>query len=132
MRDVSEIWRRGAIPIEIIYWAIKGIDNADQCGAATSYDLRVRDALKTVHEWPDAPTYIDELIASERAEIETKRGHWIEGIEAMKFDGVLGDDYIVCSECRKPFCTIENCTEEFNFCPHCGANMVDAERGGTD
>lgn len=32
-------------------------------------------------------------------------------------------EWIVCSECGKPFNLIDNCTEEFNYCPNCGADM---------
>jgi hypothetical protein len=56
-------------------------------------------------------------------EQEQKRAHWIEGEAALSYDGVYGDDYIVCSGCHKAFCIMDNCTEEFDYCPHCGAEM---------
>ena len=32
-------------------------------------------------------------------------------------------DDIACSECLTKFSNIDNETERFNFCPHCGADM---------
>ena len=37
-------------------------------------------------------------------------------------------DDIACSECLTKFSNIDNETERFNFCPHCGADM----RGNND
>ncbi len=36
------------------------------------------------------------------------------------------EDQIMCSVCGASFNIIENCTEQFDFCPNCGAHM----RGG--
>ena len=43
---------------------------------------------------------------------------WIE-IE----DGNGNTDIIICSVCNTEFHTADNCTEEFYYCPHCGAKM---------
>lgn len=53
----------------------------------------------------------------------TKEAHWIEYPECLKYDGAYSNDQIVCSACKHVFCIIDNCTEEFDYCPHCGAKM---------
>ena len=50
--------------------------------------------------------------------VPVRHGKWIECHD--------DSDWIVCSECGKPFNIIDNCTEEFNYCPNCGA-MMDEE-----
>ena len=66
---------------------------------------------------------------------ERKKGKWIEDAETFykavndKGGGVdaatpyFTEDYIACSECLALFSAIDNCTESFNFCPNCGADM---------
>ena len=65
---------------------------------------------------------------------ERKTGKWIEDAETYykavneKGDGVNEDtpyfvDDIACSECLSLFSVIDNCTEKFNYCPNCGADM---------
>ena len=53
-------------------------------------------------------------------------GKWIGYPECLKFINAYASDHIVCSACEECFSIIDNCTERFNFCPHCGADM----RGG--
>lgn len=33
------------------------------------------------------------------------------------------EDEIICTACGANFNVIDNCTEKFNYCPHCGAKM---------
>ena len=49
-----------------------------------------------------------------------KHGHWIEK-----------DDECECPFCGKAWNYIDNCTETFNYCPHCGTKMdeVTEEQG---
>lgn len=65
---------------------------------------------------------------------ERKKGEWIEDAETYykavneKGGGVDEDtpffvDDIACSECLTLFSVIDNCTEGFDFCPACGADM---------
>lgn len=49
---------------------------------------------------------------------EVRHGRWEEASDG---------DGIVCSECRTDFCTMIHDTEKFNYCPNCGALMVEAE-----
>ena len=58
-----------------------------------------------------------------RAESERKKGEWIEYPDCLGYDGAYSDDQIVCSECHHVFSILDNCTEEFDFCPSCGADM---------
>jgi len=53
-------------------------------------------------------------------EQEQKTGEWIEIP-----DGNGGTDSILCPFCRNGWSVIDNCTETFNYCPHCGAKMVE-------
>lgn len=46
--------------------------------------------------------------------IENRRGHWIDAPECWE---------VTCSECGKTWSTYDNDTEEFFFCPACGAKM---------
>lgn len=66
---------------------------------------------------------------------ERKRGEWIEDAETFykavneKGGGVNEDtpffteDDVACSECLTLFNVLENRTDIFDFCPHCGADM---------
>lgn len=80
--------------------------------------------------------FVDACVAIEHAPIieERKKGKWIEDAETYyravneKGGGVDENtpyfvDDIACSECLTMFSTIENCTELFDFCPNCGADM---------
>ena len=57
------------------------------------------------------------------AEPERKKGEWVEYPDCLRYDGAYADDQIVCSACHHVFSVIDNCTEEFDFCPNCGADM---------
>ena len=80
------------------------------------------------HTEADAETRLMSL------EPERKKGKWIEDAETYykavneKGGGVdentpFFTDDIACSECLAMFSVIDNCTETFNFCPNCGADM---------
>ncbi len=58
------------------------------------------------------------------AEPERNKGEWIEYPECLAYEGAYTDTDIVCSACHHVFNIIDNCTEEFDFCPHCGAEMT--------
>jgi len=74
--------------------------------------------------------YFDDLPMCERRlmtdalsmlkEQDRERKEWIE-IE----DGNGNTDIIICSVCNTEFHTADNCTEEFYYCPHCGARMTE-------
>lgn len=51
------------------------------------------------------------------------RGTWIGYPECLKYPNAYADDHIVCSVCEECFSILDNCTERFDFCPHCGADM---------
>ena len=50
--------------------------------------------------------------------IENKKGHWIESPEFWD---------LTCSECGKTWGTCDNDTQDFCFCPSCGAEMTNVE-----
>lgn len=73
-------------------------------------------------------------------EQEPKTGHWIENTAEYykaineKGGGVNEDtdyfiDDIACSECLAKFSVIDNEAERFDFCPNCGAKMVEPQEG---
>jgi len=65
---------------------------------------------------PWAKEMAEELLTKQNAE-------WIEYPECLAYDGAYSDSHIVCSACKHVFSTMDNCTEEFDYCPHCGAKM---------
>lgn len=52
-----------------------------------------------------------------------RHGRWIGYPECLQYDNAIDDSYIVCSVCKEPFNIIDNDTERFDYCPHCGADM---------
>lgn len=51
------------------------------------------------------------------------RGKWIEFPAALAYKDAYCDTHIVCSACEAVFDIMDNCTETFNYCPNCGAEM---------
>jgi len=80
-------------------------------------------------------SYLQEYFISD---IQPKTGHWIEdagtyykaiherGCEPDENTPIFLDD-IACSECLTKFSVIDNETERFECCPHCGAKMVEPQ-----
>lgn len=75
-----------------------------------------------------------EQVVKEQPTIDPKKGKWIEDAETYykavneKGGGVnentpIFTDDIACSECLALFSVIDNETENFNYCPNCGADM---------
>lgn len=98
--------------------------------AAVRYMAQLSERTRIKEIVYDAPTI----------EPERKKGRWIEDAETFykavneKGGGVNEDtpyfvDDIACSECLALFSVIDNCTETFNFCPACGADMRGEENG---
>lgn len=52
-----------------------------------------------------------------------RQGHWIGYPECLKYENALDDSDIVCSVCGEAFDILDNDTERFAYCPHCGAKM---------
>jgi hypothetical protein len=52
-----------------------------------------------------------------------KHGEWIGFPERLEYENAFCDEHIVCSECHHVWNVIDNCTEEFKYCPNCGARM---------
>lgn len=50
-------------------------------------------------------------------------GRWIEYPDCLKYPNAYADDHIVCSVCEECFSVLDNDTERFWFCPHCGSDM---------
>ena len=51
------------------------------------------------------------------------RGEWVGYPECMKYPNAYADHHVVCSACEECFSVLDNDTERFNFCPHCGSDM---------
>lgn len=80
------------------------------------------DHIKTAADVdPWAKEMAEELLTKQDAE-------WIEYPECLAYDGAYSDSHIVCSACKHVFSTMDNCTEEFDYCPHCGAKMKQESR----
>ena len=63
------------------------------------------------------------LCRSAVALLKEQEAKWIEYPECLAYDGAYSDSHIVCSACKHVFSIMDNCTEEFDYCPHCGAKM---------
>ena len=74
-----------------------------------------------------AETYedlIDILESEPAADVRpVKRGEWVGYPECLKYPNAYSNDHIVCSSCEECFSVLDNDTERFDFCPHCGADM---------
>ena len=71
------------------------------------------DAMELIHKKNER---IEKLLQEQEAE-------WIEYPKCLAYDGAYSDSHIVCSACKHVFSIMDNCTEEFDYCPHCGAKM---------
>lgn len=61
---------------------------------------------------------------------EPKLGRWITYPECLAYEGAYAEDHIVCSECKSVWSIMDNDTETFDCCPHCGAKMEeDRDKG---
>ena len=63
------------------------------------------------------------LLTDALALLKERVAEWIEYPECLAYDGAYSDSHIVCSACNHIFSTMDNCTEEFDYCPHSGAKM---------
>ena len=71
---------------------------------------------------------LENVISSVRDMVEADvvpvvHGHWVEYPACLIYEDALTSDHIACSACEKVFSTVDDCTENFNFCPWCGAKM---------
>ena len=79
-------------------------------------------AVKELNE--EAPIKISlECIEDILELLKEQEAEWIEYPECLAYDGAYSDSHIVCSACKHVFSIMDNCTEEFDYCPHCGAKM---------
>ena len=69
------------------------------------------------------PTCQDDLCKDALSMLKEQKAEWIEYPECLAYDGAYSDSHIVCSACKHVFDIMDNCTEEFDYCPHCGAKM---------
>ena len=100
----------------------------------------VLDAITEIDEGINMDIYTNEVreIIKELPSIQPVTGKWIETAEDFykavneKGGGVNENtpyftDDIACSECLAMFSTIDNETERFDYCPNCGAKMVEPQ-----
>lgn len=73
--------------------------------------MRVPQSVKEMRAWLDSQPTVDA--------VPVKHGKWCEGTECYS------DDFIVCSVCGEAFNVMDNDTYRFDYCPHCGARMVE-------
>ena len=68
---------------------------------------------------------LDDGIALDEAArlLKEQEAEWIGYPECLAYDGAYSDSHIVCSACKYVFNIMDDCTEEFHYCPHCGAKM---------
>ena len=114
-------------PISDTYYALEmaiSALSAEPCGYAISKD-KVFDILDYWYDedsdgYVQACKSINELPS---VHAEPRTGHWIfeEG------DGETCVDGYVCSACNKSFHTHVPYFAEYEFCPHCGADMRESE-----
>ena len=71
---------------------------------------------------------MEKLLAEAYDLLKKQDAEWIEYPECLAYDGAYSDSHIVCSACKHVFSTMDNCTEEFDYCPHCGAKMKQESR----
>ena len=87
---------------------IGGCDASDEWDKV--WDMAIDTAVKAVERLPVA--YV----------VPVKHGHF----RRLTFSG----DTIICSECKMAYNIFEtNGAENFNFCPHCGAKIMDGGEG---
>lgn len=70
----------------------------------------------------------DNLLRDALELLKEQEAEWIEYPECLAYDGANSDSHIVCSACKHVFSIMDNCTEEFDYCPHCGAKMTQEGR----
>ena len=91
----------------------------------------VRDLYEYIQEYNLADMWIggvndaiDAVIAVQSVQPERKKGKWVEHHEPFTW---MGYTYWTCSECN--FGEKEENKTRSNFCPHCGAEMVENSVG---
>jgi ribosomal protein S27E len=106
---------------------IGGKEAVDKAPASDHYAEGIDEAVCAVENLPPVkPT--------------EKVGHWIETAKEYykaineEVGGVNENtpyftDDIACPECLAKFSVIDNETERFEYCPHCGAKMVEPQEG---
>ena len=76
-------------------------------------------------DWHEAMDEVDDMDEIDLALLkeEPKQGRWITYPESLAYEGAYSEDHIVCSECESVWSIMDNDTETFDCCPHCGAKM---------
>lgn len=87
-----------------------------------AYDLKELDIQKTFSAMLNLVLTQQTIDA-----VPVKRGEWVEYPYCLCYEGALTEDDIACSSCGAVFNVIDNCTETFNYCPNCGADMRSKE-----
>lgn len=98
-----------------LYDAIKAVtmllDDHDDTGKIWSCDV--------INNLVYAPSVMDAA--------PVRRGRWVTYPECLAYDGAYSDTHMACSECKHVWDIMDNATETFDYCPHCGAKMDGCE-----
>ena len=98
-----------------LYEALKGrFALCDTCGECPHHNRDCYTQNVNLHD-------ICELVNAPG--MKPKRGRWVTYPQYLLYDGTYGEDKIVCSECGSEWNILDNDTDTFDYCPHCGAKM---------
>lgn len=100
------------------------IDRKSAIALAKDIIVHIKSGYDYRHRCID-PQDLAELPAADVRPVVKAR--WIGYPECLKYTNAYSDDHIVCSACEECFSILGNDCERFNFCPNCGAQMIEGD-----
>jgi predicted RNA-binding Zn-ribbon protein involved in translation (DUF1610 family) len=92
--------------------------------------IDAQDTFNVLSDYYHHSTHVQHLALQEALNkvptAHPKHGEWVEYPYCLCYEGALTEYDIACSSCGAVFNVIDNCTETFNYCPNCGAKMLNA------